>query len=121
MDKQFVSKMKDRLEDMRVDILRLLALEDEELAEIIESDEVRDSVDAASADIDSKIIAAIGRQDLKRLKQIESALGRISNGTYGRCLKSGKIIPQERLEAMPYAMYTVEVQNEIDRRRRRGA
>ena len=33
--------------------------------------------------------------DLKRLKAIENALGRISAGTYGKCMKCGKKISQE--------------------------
>ncbi|WP_067725666.1 TraR/DksA C4-type zinc finger protein [Oceanobacillus damuensis] len=46
------------------------------------------------------------RQD--RLKEIEDALGRIEDGTYGLSEKSGKPIPEERLEVMPIARNLVE-------------
>ena len=119
MDKEFTSRMKSKLEDLRVEILNTLAGEDEAFNELITSDEVKDIADTATSDIDSRTLAILGMQDLKRLKLIDSALARISSGTYGRCLKSGKMISRERLEAVPYALYTIEVQNEIDRKKRR--
>ncbi|MFC4023691.1 hypothetical protein ACFOUV_07795 [Oceanobacillus longus] len=49
------------------------------------------------------------RQD--RLKEIEDALDRIENGSYGLSEKSGKPIPEERLEVMPIARNLVEEEN----------
>ncbi|WP_087972734.1 hypothetical protein [Oceanobacillus rekensis] len=43
-----------------------------------------------------------------RLKEIDDALGRIDDGTYGLSEKSGKPIPEERLEVMPIARNLVE-------------
>jgi RNA polymerase-binding protein DksA len=37
------------------------------------------------------------------LKAIDAALGRIEDGTYGMCVSCGRPIPEERLEAMPWA------------------
>ncbi|MBN1648842.1 MAG: TraR/DksA family transcriptional regulator [Spirochaetales bacterium] len=119
MDKKFIDQMKAKLEEMRTEILKILAAEDEAFNELITSDEVKDIADTATSDIDSRTLAILGMQDLKRLRLIDSALIRIANGTYGRCLKSGKPIGRERLEAVPYALYTIEVQNEIDRKKRR--
>lgn len=119
MDKDFVEKMRLKLDEMKRDILKTLASEDAEFRDLVKSDEVKDSADIASADIDSKTLAILGQQDLKRLRLIESALARIANNTYGRCLKSGKNIAKERLEAVPYALYCVDVQNEIEKQRHR--
>jgi RNA polymerase-binding transcription factor DksA len=55
---------------------------------------------------------------MRRLRLIESALARVENGKYGICLKSGKPIPRERLEAIPYALYRIEEQNEMERKNR---
>ena len=51
----------------------------------------------------------------KRLKRIHAALRRIDEGTYGVCLHSGKSIPKARLVAIPYARYTVEAQEELEK------
>jgi RNA polymerase-binding transcription factor DksA len=42
------------------------------------------------------------------LREIQEALIRIDNGTYGTCLGTGKLIPRVRLEAVPWAKYTIE-------------
>ncbi|QKY69765.1 hypothetical protein [Lentibacillus sp. CBA3610] len=44
----------------------------------------------------------------ERLQEIDAALERIENGTYGLSEKSGKPIPEERLEAEPTARYRVD-------------
>jgi RNA polymerase-binding protein DksA len=51
----------------------------------------------------------LGLMDSERklLAEIDSALGRIENGTYGICGGRGEPIPRERLEAIPWAKYCV--------------
>lgn len=43
--------------------------------------------------------------------QLEAALIRIKNGTYGVCKDTGKLIPAERLRAVPHTQQTVEAKN----------
>jgi len=118
MDQEFVDRMKQKLLDMKAEILEKLVSDDEEFRDIIEKDDSKDLVDIASTDIDKSTLEALGTQEIKRLRLIESALVRIQNGKYGYCLKTGKQIPRERLEAIPYALYTIEYQNELERRNR---
>lgn len=118
MDRRFVEQMKKKLLDMKEEILQKLVSEDEEFRDIVEKDDSKDLVDIASTDIDKKTLEALGTQEMKRLRLIESALVRIENGKYGICLKSGEPIPKERLEAIPYALYKIEYQNEMERRNR---
>jgi DnaK suppressor protein len=40
--------------------------------------------------------------------QLELAMIRIKNGTYGICIQSGKLIPKERLRAVPHTQHTIE-------------
>lgn len=118
MDAEFLNRMKEKLTQMKDEIIRNLIIEDEDFKEIAASLDQKDVVDVASTDIDKKLLSVLGAQDLKRLRLIESALARIENGRFGYCLKTGKPIPKERLEAIPYCLYTVEYQNELERRRR---
>lgn len=48
-----------------------------------------------------------GRQK-KFIEQLESALGRIQNKTYGICRSTGKLIPAERLRAVPHTTQSME-------------
>lgn len=49
------------------------------------------------------------------LYEIDEALKRIENGTYGICEMSGKPIPRARLEALPFARFTVECQQQYEK------
>jgi DnaK suppressor protein len=42
------------------------------------------------------------------LKQVEDALARIANGTFGRCVVDGKPIEEKRLEAVPWTPYCLK-------------
>jgi DnaK suppressor protein len=47
-------------------------------------------------------------RDDKYLKQIEAAIERVDNGTYGICRVTGKVISKERLEAVPTTTISYE-------------
>ena len=51
----------------------------------------------------------------KTLNDIEDALVAIEEGYYGICQKTGKPIEPARLKAIPWAKYSIEVQEEMDR------
>ncbi|WP_404449707.1 TraR/DksA C4-type zinc finger protein [Sutcliffiella horikoshii] len=53
--------------------------------------------------------------DEKLLGEIEEALARIEDGTYGTCVDTGEEIPYERLEALPYAKRTAPAQEKFDK------
>lgn len=44
----------------------------------------------------------------KYMLQLDQALFRIRNGTYGICVDTGKLIPKERLRAVPHTQHTIE-------------
>jgi DnaK suppressor protein len=46
--------------------------------------------------------------DQQRLKEIDAALERIAQGTFGRCEECEKVITKERLEALLYARHCIE-------------
>ena len=51
---------------------------------------------------------ALSAQARAAVEQIDAALGRIEDGTYGICVVSEKPIPKERLQAIPWAAERVE-------------
>jgi DnaK suppressor protein len=51
------------------------------------------------------------------LRQIDGALSRIDNGTYGICQRYGRPIGEERLEALPYVEFDIECQSLLERQR----
>ena len=118
MDKEFITKMKENLIELKQKIFENLAQGNEEFKEIIEDKEPKDLVDIASDDIGRNILEALGSQELKRLNLIESALSRIENGHYGVCVSCSKKIPEERLLAIPYALLCIQCKSSEERRNR---
>jgi DnaK suppressor protein len=51
------------------------------------------------------------------LVQVDAALQRLDEGSYGKCARCGKEIAMERLEALPYATYCITCQAEIEHQR----
>jgi RNA polymerase-binding transcription factor DksA len=101
MDKAFLKKMKEYLLEQRKTLLASLADQGEDMRNLIKTVESGDEADVAADVIDRTLLNALGAQDANRLQQIDNALDRINQGTYGRCVKCGKEIPQERLEGLP--------------------
>lgn len=71
--------------------------------------------DAGSDAYEKDFALSLLSQEQDSLNEIEDALQRIESGTYGVCEKSGKAIPKARLEALPWARFTVECQAEMEK------
>ena len=118
VDQAFIDKMNISLTDIKQEIISNLIINNEDFKEIVEGMDSKDLADIASDDIDRKMIEAIGSQELKRMKLIDSALTRIQQGKYGLCMKCRKKIPKDRLEAIPYALMCIECKTAEERRNR---
>lgn len=53
-------------------------------------------------------VAQLAARQEKFVQHLENALVRIQNKTYGVCRVTGKLIPKERLKAVPHATLTIE-------------
>ena len=74
--------------------------------------------DAGSDAYDRDFALSLLSQEQDALYEIEEALKRVDAGTYGVCEMSGKAIPHARLEAIPFARFTVECQAQIEKQRK---
>lgn len=118
MEKEFEQIMKEKLLSQKKDIIDALMANNADFRQIVDGMEAKDVIDVASDDIDRKMLEAIGSKDINRLKLIDSAIARIEQGKYGLCMKCGKKIPKERLEAIPYALLCVDCKTRDERRNR---
>jgi RNA polymerase-binding transcription factor DksA len=71
--------------------------------------------DAGSDAYDRDFALSLLSQEQDALYEIDQALKRIELGTYGVCEMSGKHIPRARLEAIPFARFTVECQSQLEK------
>jgi len=113
-----ISKFKTLLLAKRSEILgNVLSMEDETLRRQ-RSDLSNMPIHMADAGSDNyEIENTLGLMDSERklLREIDEALDRIEEGTYGTCEGSGKLIPKARLEAIPWAKYCVEHANMLEK------
>lgn len=76
--------------------------------------------DVASLSYGREFSMGLAERQQKYLEEIDEALERINEGTYGICKVTGELIPAERLEEVPVAKYSVKGKEILERRRRQG-
>lgn len=74
-----------------------------------------DVADSATDEFDHDLALTLLSHEQNELYEIDGAIQRIRDGTYGICEESGKPIPEARLRAIPWARYTEEVQASLER------
>jgi len=98
---------KEILESRKEQIEKNINGVNDELNEL-SSLELNDEGDHASANNNSMVESAIVEQQMKELKEIEVALGKISNGEYGICEMCEDEIGFQRLKVKPHAVYCID-------------
>jgi len=71
--------------------------------------------DSGTDNFDRDFALSLLSSDQDAIYEIEEALKRIERGTYGVCELTGKSIPSPRLNAIPWARFTVEAQAQLER------
>jgi DnaK suppressor protein len=77
--------------------------------------------DTASLAYGREFSMGLAERQQKYLEQIDEALQRIEEGTYGTCLVTGDPIPVERLEEVPVAKYSVRGKEILEKRKQKNA
>ncbi|MEA5129993.1 TraR/DksA C4-type zinc finger protein [Proteiniphilum sp.] len=54
----------------------------------------------------------LAQRQMKFIQNLQAAMVRIENGTYGICRETGKLIPKERLRAVPHATLSIEAKSQ---------
>ena len=80
----------------------------------LSDDRVTDSVDLSLMDVNKEITWRLGEHESKMIADIDQALLRIKEGTFGICVRCGKCISEQRLEAMPTARYDAVCQRLLE-------
>jgi DnaK suppressor protein len=90
----------------------------EEQAAVIDAadDGAKESADIALQDVIQELASKLGEQESQMVADIDQALLRIDEGTYGICIRCGKPIDERRLEALPTARYDAACQATIEER-----
>lgn len=86
-------------------------IRDDQAAAIELSDDgVKDSSDFSVLDVSKEMVLKLGERESRMVADIDQALLRIKEGSYGVCARCGKLIDERRLEILPTARYDAACQ-----------
>jgi len=103
--KLLLIQLRQQTEQIRTDQAVALELYD---------DGVKDSVDLSVSDLNKEIALRLGERSSQVVADIDQALLRMKEGTYGICNRCGEPIDERRLEALPTARYDAQCQAIIE-------
>jgi DnaK suppressor protein len=116
LKKSDIERFKKRLLDMKAKYTHLVRHVSEEVKAPDESKGYsQHQADEGTDDFDRSISLQVSDEEFKILRQIDRALEKIEENTYGVCDISGEEIPLPRLEAIPYATMTVKAQEMLEK------
>lgn len=120
---EYITQMEaERLEHFRSILLEQLRQHTENVREnqsnalemAAADDGVKDSVDMSLQDVNQELALRLGERESQIVADIDQALLRIDEGTYGKCARCGKPISERRLEVVPTARFDAECQALIE-------
>ena len=112
MNRQQIQRFKTRLE-IRQDELRMTMEQQLQNARTMEPEP--DAVDQATNVSEKESLLQRGKEEQRLFRAVESALGRIRDGSFGQCLSCGNEIAGARLEAVPWTPYCIDCQEAFER------
>ncbi len=114
--KEKLEELKNRLLKEKLQILSDVFGEEMALKMFGSEGDVGDIADRANGVYENLLISSISELQRETLDQINEALKRINEGTYGKCIVCGKDIELERLDVIPYADKCIECKKKSTRR-----
>ena len=116
LQKEDIARFKKRLEQLRDQMTHLVKGVSSDVTAPDESKGYsQHQADEGTDDFVKTISLEVSSKEFVILRQIERALEKIDENTYGICDISGEEIPLPRLEAVPYATMTVKAQEKFEK------
>jgi DnaK suppressor protein len=113
MDAKAVKKYRALLESRQEELRRLVTQTQQE-GRGIRTEETKDEGDRANASESKELAHARNAQARRTLLEIEAALRRINDGSFGECMNCGQEIGGKRLEAVPWVRCCITCQELIE-------
>ena len=111
-----IAHFKRVLEEAKAEIF---ARSKERMQEALDTEtHLPDEADQATSERDQAFELRLADKDRKLLSLIDHALGKIGRGEFGYCEGTGEPIPRKRLELRPWARYSVEYKDRLEKERK---
>ncbi|MCC7460165.1 MAG: TraR/DksA family transcriptional regulator [Proteobacteria bacterium] len=117
--KKELTDFKDVLEEKRAEVLKTMKTFEENERARGDYQPPADLSDAATAEIESTFQFRMHDKNRKLLNEVENALQKFEQGTYGICEGTGDYISKERLKVRPWTKYSIEYKEYLDEQKRK--
>lgn len=114
VDSEFTTSMRDALAAQRQRLLAVVQTTQAQMAE--KSGDLADLSDRASEGFEDELDMGLMAIEAAQLEDIEAAIRRIDEGSYGLCVDCAKAIPRKRLEVLPFARRCLACEGLAERR-----
>lgn len=110
MDKRKLRGFRDKLLDRRESLVGQVQ-QAELYSRERDAEATQDPADMAANAYTKELLVSMSDNDRQLLNLIDEALERIEEGSYGRCVRCGEVLPEKRLDAVPWARHCVRCQD----------
>ena len=114
LTKKKLAQYEKLLKQRKKELLKQALNQDEDIHEL-RGDHSADPLDMAGYASSLELMSTLGNNERVELAELDHALTKIEDRTYGICEDSGELISEARLEAIPPARYTIECQEQRER------
>lgn len=112
--KDFLAQQKQKLLLLKQELVNAMRSKGNEDLHVSPDQTVEDG-DQAQTYLDQNVSFGLREREILRLREIEAALGRIENGSYGICEETDEPIGRKRLEKMPWTRLSIQAAEQIER------
>lgn len=113
-DPKFIESQKQKLLQLKNEIINSIQNRSSDELQA-DKDQVVEDGDQAQQYLDQNLTFGLRQREIQRLRDIESALERIEEGTYGYCEETDEPISKKRLEKMPWTRLCIEAAEDLER------
>lgn len=111
MEKKELEKFKKKLEQVKEELQKVIEASEED----IDTGNSIDELDQATELIEQMTGFAVSSNFHHNMIEVDAALKRIENNTFGKCTNCQKEIPLKRLQVLPFTQYCIECQRESEK------
>ena len=114
MNKKKIAQFHSQLESIRSELLGDFEKSNQSVKES-EIGQIADISDDAARAYNRQLEGELGDQEWKKLKQVDMAIKKVSEGGYGICVQCESAIPEARLEVVPYTEFCTQCLSEMEK------
>ncbi len=113
-DNEFIGQQKSKLLELRREVMnKIHASDKEDIA--VPPEEMIEEGDIAQTFLNQELSFELRERELRRLREIDAALAKIEDGTYGICEETEEPIGKKRLEKMPWTRLSIQAAEQEER------